>query len=166
MSFSRLFALTATLLLASCGGGVSLGTTTQGTGGEAAGNFQLITDIPVPSGAKLDAERSLILGTADRWTGRVALKFGLSGGEAFAMFQQEMPNFGWQAIMSVQGEVSVLSFVRGERAATVQIQPATLWGSVATITVAPRQSDVGGAPPPSPAGIMPVQSQPLSPSRR
>ncbi len=38
--------------------------------------------------------------------------------------------------MSVQAEVSVLSFTRGDRAATVQIEGRTLGGSV-SVTVAP-----------------------------
>lgn len=56
-----------------------------------------------------------------------------------------MPKFGWQPVMSVQSGVSILMFIRGERAATIQIERRTLRGSTVSITVAPRQT----TPPPA-----------------
>jgi hypothetical protein len=54
--------------------------------------------------------------------------------------------------MSVQAGVSVLTFTRGERAATIQIENNTLRGSTVSITVAPRQTaPVPGTGSPAPA---------------
>ena len=55
-----------------------------------------------------------------------------------------------------QADISVLSFTRGDRAATVQIEKRTLGGSTTTITVAPRQS----GPPPGTGASAPVQVTP------
>jgi hypothetical protein len=52
-----------------------------------------------------------------------------------------MRSFGWQPVASIMGETSVLTFVQGQRAATVQIRPATFMGSVVTVTMAPRHGD-------------------------
>ncbi|MEP4887565.1 MAG: hypothetical protein ABJ215_14425 [Alphaproteobacteria bacterium] len=134
--FAALFALAA------CTQGTRLQPTSSGGDGTSGveKNFSLLTDIPIPPDSSLNVERSLILGDLDRWTGRIVLNVGQGATPTFALYQTQMPNFGWSPIMSVQAEISVLSFTRGERAATVQIEGRTLGGSIATITVAPRQS--------------------------
>ena len=109
--------------------------------GSPAAEFRPVTDIPIPEDASLDTERSLILSSRDRWTGRVVMKVGMSAAKAFAFYQQEMPNFRWIPIMSVQSEISVLAFTRDDRAATVQVQRRTIGGALITITIAPRQAD-------------------------
>ena len=103
-------------------------------------SFSLLTDFVIPPNASLDVERSLILGDLDRWTGRIILNVGQPAARTFALYQTQMPNFGWEPVMSVQAEVSVLSFTRGERAATIQIEDRMLRGSKVAVTVAPRQS--------------------------
>jgi hypothetical protein len=133
--------------LAGCSGGTSLTPTTNSA--EVSANFQALSDIPIPTGTTLDAERSLILGNMDRWTGRVVMRLGIPMNQAVGMFQQQMPAFGWQPVMAMQAETTVLTYLRGERAATVMISSPSiggiLGGSVASVTVAPRQADGTGA---------------------
>ncbi len=128
------------VVLAACTQSEALQPTTSASDGETSQSFALLTDIPIPPGANLDVEKSIVLGDLDRWTGRVILEVDQSATKAFGLYQTEMPNFGWQPIMSVQAGVSVLTFTRGERAATIQIENRTLRGSTVSITVAPRQS--------------------------
>jgi hypothetical protein len=135
--------LSFALVLAACTQGARLQPTSTEDQTGVEKSFSLLTDIPIPQKATLDVERSLILGDLDRWTGRVILKVRQSAPQTFALYQGQMANFGWEPIMSVQAEVSVLSFTRDERAATVQIESRTLGGSTVSVTVAPRQS--GGA---------------------
>ena len=138
------------VVLTACTLSEALQPTTNASVGETTQSFALLTDIPIPPGADLDVEKSLVLGGLDRWTGRIILDVDQSATKAFALYQAEMPNFGWQPIMSVQAGVSILAFTRGERAATVQIENRTLRGSTVTITVAPRQTGPipgAGAPP-------------------
>lgn len=117
-----------------------------GTGGETtASEVQGISDLPVPAGATFDVESSIVLGGGDRWTGRLILKLDESDAEAFALYQREMPGFGWQPMMSVRAKSSVLGFVRGDRVATVQIEGRTLGGSTVAVTVAPRHAE-GASP--------------------
>ncbi|KIL98014.1 hypothetical protein CCC_01075 [Paramagnetospirillum magnetotacticum MS-1] len=138
--------------------------------GEQPANFQLVTDIPIPSGATMDNERSLILSDRDRWTGRVVMTLYNSANEVTAFYQQQMPNFGWQPMMSVTAETSVLTYVRGDRAATVQVERRTVYGSLVSVTVAPKQSDGGGsfesAPAPRSAPSSSIRSEQLPPPKR
>ncbi len=149
----------AIFVLAACAQGTKLQPTSSSDGKSGIEkSFSLLTDIPIPPESSLNVERSLILGDLDRWTGRIVLNVGQSATPTFALYQTQMPNFGWAPIMSVQAEISVLSFTRGERAATVQIEGRTLGGSIATITVAPRHS--GAAPGAGSGANAPVQVTP------
>lgn len=130
-------------IVGACTQGASLQPTTSPGSSGVEKSFSLLTDIPIPPNATLDVEKSLILGDLDRWTGRIILNVGESATRAFQLYQSEMPNFGWEPIMSVQAETSVLSFTRGERAATVQIEGRTLGGSAVSVTVAPRNTAAG-----------------------
>lgn len=137
--------LAAALGVAACSRGTQLPPSSAASAsGDQPANFQLVTDIPIPSGATMDNDRSLILSDRDRWTGRVVMTLFNSANEVTAFYQQQMPNFGWQPMMSVTAETSVLTYVRGDRAATVQIERRTVYGSVVSVTVAPKQSDGGG----------------------
>lgn len=151
-TFLRQAGLLAVMVLTACSQGEALQPTTSASSSDPAKSFALLTDIPIPPGADLDVEKSLVLGDLDHWTGRIILGLDESSTKAFSLYQSEMPNFGWMPVMSVQAGVSVLTFTRGDRAATVQIEGNTLRGSTVSITVAPRQSQKppgGGAPAPA-----------------
>jgi len=127
------------------------------TPGGTAQMFSPISDVPIPKDAELDAERSLILSGKNDWTGRLFMISTISATEACAFFTAEMPRFEWSPIMTVQSAVSVLTFTRTGRAATVQIERRALGGSLITITVAHAQDTVGI--PASPVQSTPVNEQ-------
>lgn len=102
-----------------------------------------ISDIPIPNGAKVDTENSLIIGANDGWLGRVVIKTDIASIPAFNHFYSGMPALGWGLVTVVQGRISMLTYTRGERVASIQIEPSSLGGSTASITVSPRQ---GGKP--------------------
>jgi len=133
--------------VAACSSGPVLTPTASSAPGDIAANFQALSDIPIPNGAKFDPEQSLVLGNLDRWTGRVVMNLSLTPTAAAGLFQQQMPGLGWQAIMAMQSDNTVLTYVRGERAATVMISPGggvngLLGRSKVTITVAPRPGEI------------------------
>ncbi|CAA7624409.1 hypothetical protein [Magnetospirillum sp. UT-4] len=163
------------LPLAGCGTSTALPPVQSGDPGQAP-DFTLLTDIPIPSGATMDNDRSLVLGDRDRWTGRVVMKLWKSAPEATAFYQSQMPNFGWEPVMAVTSGISVMSYTRGDRAATVQVESGSMWGAKVSVTVAPRHTGPGSmpaaAPMPAPtnipvaAPVERVRSEPLPPSRR
>lgn len=159
--------------LAGCGSRTSLPQTQAGDPQQAP-DFALLTDIPIPSGATMDNERSLILGDKDRWTGRVVLKLWKSAADANAFYQAQMPAFGWEPIMAATSGISVMAYVRGERAATVQIESSTMWGSTVSVIVGHRAATQpatsqggygGGYDQPRAASQERIRSEPL-PARR
>lgn len=99
------------------------------------------TDIPIPAGATMNMERSLILGPHDTWIGRLVYTTSLRPQQAFAFFGREMPGFGWREITQVRARISILTFVRGDRAATIQIDSTTLGGAAVDFTVSPARSE-------------------------
>lgn len=109
------------------------------TGDEKAQiGFAQFPDIPIPAGAKMDTNRSLVLGTRNAWIGRLAIKIGRSSSSIYDFFIREMDRFGWREITSVRSEVSVLTYQQADRIATIQIWNATLGGAKIDITVSPR----------------------------
>jgi hypothetical protein len=114
----------------------------------AAAAVRGISDVPMPSGADQVVEDSLVLGNLDRWTGRLVLEIGLSPVDAFGFYRDRMPNYGWEPLASIQTDVSVLSFSRGERIATIQVERRSFLfgGSRVAITMAPRQGETYAQP--------------------
>lgn len=99
---------------------------------------QQFTDIPIPSGARMDLERTLILGPRETWIGRLVFTSSAGPNDLFDFYNRELPRFGWTGITAVRAGTSVLSFSRGERIATVQISRTTLGGSEVLATISPR----------------------------
>lgn len=118
-------------------------TKTSLTPGGKAEMFRPVSDVPIPKDAALDAERSLILSGRDDWTGRLVMTTSVTATEAYAFFKSEMTRFDWSPIMTVQSAISVLTFTRAGRAATVQIERRALGGSLVTVTVARAQDSEG-----------------------
>lgn len=114
--------------------------------------FSGYSDMPVPSGTKMDVEKSFVLGDGDTWTGRLVLTNSDDIATIYDFYLREMPNYGWKHVTSVRAEISVLTFVRSNRVATITMQPGSISGTYITFTVSPRGEGVqpgGGTPPPS-----------------
>ncbi len=137
--------------------------TPQGATGEQP-HLTRFADLPIPAGAKMNVTRSLILGPADAWVGRLVFNAAASSQTLFQFYAREMPRFDWQEIARVRAQVSILTYTRGARTATVQISSATLGGSVVSVIMAP--STRGKTPmAPAPASA-PVTPTPMAPAPR
>lgn len=136
-----ILAIAAAFLASGCSN-QSLIQSPKGSADAEMARFEPIRDIPIPAGSSLDNDRSLILSNEKEWTGRLVLEADPPMPKLFAYYAQNMRSFGWQPVASIMGETGVLTFVQGQRAATVQIRPAMFTGSVVTVTMAPRHGDV------------------------
>jgi hypothetical protein len=103
-------------------------------------NALQVTDISIPPGAKLDAENSLIIGTGDKWLGRVVIKSDMQPVQAYNHFYNAMPTLGWNLVTAVQAKTSNLTYLHADRVASIQIEPSSLGGVTIGITVSPRQT--------------------------
>lgn len=160
-SFLTALAAVVSLLLTAGCSNQSLIQSPKGSGGADTARFEPIRDIPIPTGSTLDNDKSLILSNEREWTGRLVMSADPTMPQLFAYYMKQMPGFGWQPVASIMGESSVLTYVQGQRAATVQIKPATLKGSIITVTMAPRHSsDTAGAQPLTPDSSIQTDSLP------
>jgi hypothetical protein len=127
------------LALAACGQSAGVTPTSGATAKamETAGVARF-SDVAVPPGARMDLERTLLLGAQETWTGRLYLDTSQSVNELFEFYRRTMPTFGWTELTVIRAATSILTFVREERVATVQIGRSGLLGSSVSITVAPK----------------------------
>ena len=132
----------ALLFMASC----SMPATTIPTAGDntLAGDSVAVTnsyaDIPISANDELAVDQSLLLNTGEQWIGRAVLKSKLDPVQAFEYYLSNMPDQGWLNITSVQSDISVLTYEKAARVATIQIKPGTIRGSQIAVTVSPRDT--------------------------
>lgn len=108
-------------------------------------SFAQFSDVPVPAGAKMDLERSLVLGDREAWIGRLVMAVGMNQDRAYDFYFGEMPRFGWQPVTTVRAETSVLTYTRGPRVATVQIQGRAIADTRIWMTISPKGAPVASA---------------------
>lgn len=120
-------------------------------------SFTRFPDLPMPLKADMDMSKTLVFGANDAWIGRIVLSSSHGSNDMFDFYKQEMPGFGWQEITSVRSDVSVMTFIRGQRVANIQITSATLRGAKITVTVSPKGAE--DFPAPAIEGTTPAPAQ-------
>jgi|GEM_PF-1236371 hypothetical protein len=101
-------------------------------------NVVQFSDLPMPPQAQLDTEKSIILGTGEDWTGRVLIQTPNSPESAFDFYRKELPGLGWREITAVRAAVSVLTYIREGRVATLQLQKSAAGGTDVSVTISPE----------------------------
>ncbi len=127
--------------------GQDLAASPKGDANSAApvASFAQFNDIPVPGGASMDLERSLLLGASEEWTGRLVYTTGTDAAKVFDLYKAEMPKFGWTELTVIRGDRSIMSYQRGGRVATIEIQGRTIYGARVSVTVSPNAGSGGGS---------------------
>jgi len=156
--------LVALVALAGCDHSISSGAA-DSAGNAGTPSFGQFTDVPIPDGARMDAGHSLLVGPGDNWVGRLVFNVRWSSGPAlFDFYKAKMPGFQWQEISSTRADISIMTWQRGGRVATIQIEETT-FGAQVTINmgqVTGGGSSAGAAPPPPapPGSANPQPGQP------
>lgn len=114
--------------------------TSESAGANAAGPGKLtqITDIPIPRESRIDEAASLIIGSGDRWLGRVVIRVKTNATETYNYYFNGMPRLGWTTLSTVQSKVSAMTFTSGDRVANLQIEGG-VGGATVTVVVSTRQ---------------------------
>jgi hypothetical protein len=136
----------ATALLLAC---ASVDLSPQGKDGGAPTEpsaRQLAGDMPLPPGASIRAPDTLVMGSGNRWIGRISLSVPGESQSIFAYFRDGLPGAGWTLTSSSYSKLSLLTFSKGERVASVQLQPSSFGGNEVLITVTPAVRPAGTAP--------------------
>ncbi len=99
--------------------------------------------IAMPAGYKLDADRTLIFGNDENWTGRLAYSAKASADEVFDFLHREMPNFGWVELSAMRSDASLMTFVSEAtaRVATFHIARGSMLGSTTVdLVIGPKET--------------------------
>ena len=134
------------IFLGGCGSGMGVKPMSMNKGeaskpGQAS--FSQFQDIPIPIGAEMDLDRTVILGARESWIGRLTLETNHNSVKLFNFFKKSTPEFGWQEITSIRSATSVLTYSQTTRVLTIQIIAKTLQGSEVVMTVSPRDQNSG-----------------------
>ena len=139
-----LWAILSVAGLAGCANTTSK-TTSVGVGldGQVQNPLQLLGQMPLPPGAMIRVDQSLIIGAGDNWVGRVVLDVGRDFDAAYRFFLETYPANGWTVVSSVRGRNSFMVMTRQERTATLEmVDGGMLVASTVSITMAPRNAPV------------------------
>lgn len=98
---------------------------------------QLAGDMPLPPGATIRAPDTLVMGSGNRWIGRISLSVPSEPQNVFAFFRDGLPGAGWTLTSSSYSKLSLLTFSKAERVASVQLQASNFGGNEVVITVTP-----------------------------
>jgi len=88
---------------------------------------QLSGDVPLPPGAVIKQQDTLVMSTASTWLGRISLSVSGEPQAVFTYFKDGMPASGWTLTSSSFSKTSLLTFTKGERVANIQMQGTRLW---------------------------------------
>ena len=147
----RIFSLAISLpfILVACGG--NLGVTPAPTNTESSSNseqpsFSQFQDVPIPTNAEMNLDRTVILGAPESWIGRLTLETSHNPVNVFNFFKQRTREFGWQEVTSIRSATSFLTYTQATRVLTIQITGKTLRGSEVVMTVSPKGPSLGSPP--------------------
>lgn len=83
-------------------------------------NYVQLREIPVPEKAVMDNKKTLLFGS-DPLLGRLVFSAPYDQSGLFDFYMQEMPKTGWKEITAVRSDNSFLTFMKGERVATIRL---------------------------------------------
>ena len=138
-ALTRILVCLFVLLVGACStaGTVPTGAPASVDGEQAEQGFVVFTDIPMPADASVQLDRTIVLGTGEDWMGRVTIRAKSDLVNVFDFYREQMPQFGWKELTVLRSATSVLSYTRGERIATIQIEAGPRSGSNITFSVSP-----------------------------
>ena len=105
---------------------------------------QLLGDMLLPQGSRLNGSESIIIGRGNEWVGRATVNALQGATDVYAFFQSEYPKNGWTTVTAVKAKTSILVFTKGDRTATIEVVDGSLGGpkSVIVITSSPKSANV------------------------
>ena len=109
-------------------------------------SFSQFQDVPIPTGAEMNLDRTVILGPPESWIGRLTIETNHNPVILFNFFKQRTPEFGWQEVTSIRSATSFLTYTQSIRVLTIQITAKTLRGSEVVMTISPKGNSIGQSP--------------------
>jgi hypothetical protein len=96
-------------------------------------------DIPIPSGAAINIEKTLVFGSKP-WFGQLSLSTSTSVAYVFDFYRSNLPQYKWQELASVRAKSSFLTYDSEDRVLSITIEGSTIRGAEVLVTVSPKGS--------------------------
>ncbi len=80
-------------------------------------------DIPLPQTAKIDMNKTTVMGGGNTWTGHLVYNTRKTQPQVIDFVTSQMQNAAWTKISELRSKETVINFVKGKRVATVRIMP-------------------------------------------
>ena len=107
------------------------------SGGAATTENKQFSDIPMPSGVSINANKTLVFG-ADPWFGKLTLDTLRGQNAMFDFYRKNLPKYQWEEVTFVRSQTSILTSTQANRVISISIRKGTLLGAEITITISPR----------------------------
>ena len=116
--------------------------------------YSQFPDIPIPSGAVINIEKTLVFGSKP-WFGQLSLSTSANVAYVFDFYRNNLIQYKWRELASVRAKSSILTYDSEDRILSILIERSALRGSKILVTVSPKGSV---AIPPQDA-LMPIPEQ-------
>jgi len=83
--------------------------------------FSNIRDVPLPKAANMDINKSMVMGSGDTWTGHLVYETDKPQVEVIDFTTSQMQGVGWMKLSELRGKETVITFIKGQRVATVRV---------------------------------------------
>jgi len=108
----------------------------------------LLGDMPIPNGARINNENTMIIGRGVGWVGRVYLDGLQSPNEIYSFFLTDFPKAGWTTVSATKAKISIAVFTKDDRTCTIEVSEGSYLGpkTIIAITSSPKNSVINPKP--------------------
>ncbi len=155
----QIFVLGFIILISACDRtspimGTSKSRLAKGQSSQSSLAYSQFPDIPIPSGAVINIEKTLVFGSKP-WFGQLSLSTTSNVAYVFDFYRNNLLQYKWKELSSVRAKSSILTYDSENRILSILIERSALRGSKILITVSPK----GDAPIAPNSDLMPATTK-------
>jgi len=99
--------------------------------------YNQFPDIPIPSGAVINIEKTLVFGSKP-WFGQLSLSTSTNVAYVFDFYRSNLPQYKWKELASVRAKSSFLTYDSEDRILSISIEGSAIRGAKILLTVSPK----------------------------
>jgi len=119
----------------------NFGNTNQNYDASNQSNADLLGDMPLPNGARILNENTMMIGRGSGWIGKVYLSGLQKPDEVYGFFLEDFPKAGWTQLSATKSKSNnLLVFSKENRICTIEITEGSFAGpkSLISISASPK----------------------------
>jgi hypothetical protein len=98
-------------------------------------NVDLLGDMPVPNGATILNDSSMMIGKGSGWIGKVYLAGLQTPNETYSFYLADFPKAGWTTLSATKSKTSILVFTKDQRTCTIELSDGSYFGPKTNISI-------------------------------